>query len=128
MDVSGSLEDTALTLEAAKAGERIVSFPEGTLTRMPGLLGFHMGPFLVAAKTGVPVIPITIRGTRSILRGGQLFPRHGSISVHIGVPISPDGEDFEAAVQLRDAARNVILEQCQEPNLAQEKVLLGPKE
>jgi 1-acyl-sn-glycerol-3-phosphate acyltransferase len=128
MDVSGGLEDTALTLEAAQAGERIVSFPEGTFTRMPGLLGFHMGAFLVAAKTGVPVIPVTIRGTRSILRAGQLFPRQGSISVHIGVPILPGGEDFEAAVRLRDVARAVILEQCQEPDLAREKILLEPKE
>jgi 1-acyl-sn-glycerol-3-phosphate acyltransferase len=127
-DVSGGLEDTALTLEAAQAGERIVSFPEGTFTRMPGLLGFHMGAFLIAAKTGVPVIPVTIRGTRSILRGGQLFPRRGSISVHIGVPILPDGEDFEAALRLRDAVRAVILEQCQEPDLAHEKILLKPKE
>ena len=128
MDVSGGLEDTALTLEAAQAGERIVSFPEGTFTRMPDLLGFHMGAFLVAAKTGVPVIPVTIRGTRSILRGGQLFPRRGSISVHIGVPILPDGEDFEAALRLRDAVRAVILEQCQEPDLAHEKIFLEPKE
>ncbi len=127
-DVSGGLKDTALTLKAAKAGQRIVSFPEGTLTRMPGLLGFHMGPFLVAAKTGAPLIPVTIRGTRSILRGDQWFPRHGSISVHIGVPILSDGEDFEAAVRLRDAARKVILEKCHEPDLAHEQILLAPEE
>lgn len=128
MDVSGGLEDNALTLEAAQAGERIVSFPEGTFTRMPGLLSFHMGPFLVAAKTGDPVIPVTICGTRSILRAGQWFPRRGPISVHIGIPISPGGKDFEAAIRLRDAARAVILEQCQEPDLAHEKIILKPKE
>ncbi len=128
MDVSGGLEDTAQTLEAAKVGERIVSFPEGTFTRMPGLLGFHMGAFLVAAKACVPVIPVTIRGTRSILRGGQWLPRHGSVSVRIGVPISPDGEDFEAAVRLRDAARAVILERCREPDLAREEIRLQPNE
>ncbi|MHA1166130.1 MAG: lysophospholipid acyltransferase family protein [Alphaproteobacteria bacterium] len=128
MDVRGGLEDTALTLEAAQAGERIVSFPEGTFTRMPGLLDFHIGPFLVAAKTGIPVIPVTICGTRSILRAGGFFPRRGPISVHIGIPISPGGEDFEAAIRLRDAARAVILEQCQEPDLAHEKIVLKVKE
>ena len=128
MDVSGGLEDTALTLEAAQKGERIVSFPEGTFTRMPGLLGFHMGPFLVAAKTGIAVIPVTITGTRSILRAGQWFPRKGPISVHIGNPISPDGEDFEAALRLRDAARAAILDACQEPDLAHERIVLGLEE
>jgi 1-acyl-sn-glycerol-3-phosphate acyltransferase len=127
-DVSGGLEDTARTLEAAQAGERIVSFPEGTFTRMPGLLDFHIGPFLVAAKTGVPVIPVTIGGTRSILRPGGLFPRRGSISVHTGAPIIPGGEDFEAALRLRDAARAVILDQCQEPDLEREKIVLKGKE
>jgi 1-acyl-sn-glycerol-3-phosphate acyltransferase len=128
MDVSGSLEDAALIQEAAQTGARIVSFPEGTLTRMPGLLGFHMGPFLVAANTDVPVIPVTIRGTRSVLRGGQWFPRHGAIRVHVGGPLHADGDDFEAAVRLRDAARAAILEQCQEPDLAHEQIFLGSEE
>ncbi len=127
-DIGGGLEDTAKTLEAAKAGERIVSFPEGTLTRMPGLLGFHMSVFLVAAQTGLPIIPITIRGTRSILRGGQWFPQHGSISVHVGVPVTPEGTDFEAAVRLRDTVRKMMLAQCHEPDLAHEEVRLVPEE
>ncbi|MGI9405090.1 MAG: AMP-binding protein, partial [Hyphomicrobiaceae bacterium] len=128
MDVSGGLEDTAVTLKAAQAGERIVSFPEGTLTRMPGLLEFHLGAFLVAAETGVPVIPVIIRGTRSVLRGGQWFPRRGTIRVHIGGPLSADGDGFEAAVRLRDAVRAVILEQCEEPDLAHEKIRLKAEE
>jgi 1-acyl-sn-glycerol-3-phosphate acyltransferase len=124
-DVSGGIEDTAATLKAAAAGERLVSFPEGTLTRMPGLLDFHLGAFLVAAQTGVPVIPITIQGTRSVLRGGQWFPRRGPISVHVGKPLSADGDDFDAAVRLRDAVRAVILAQCGEPDLAGEKITLA---
>ncbi len=127
-DVSGGLEDTETTLAAARAGERIVWFPEGTLTRMPGLLGFRMGPFLVAAKTGVPIVPVTLRGTRSVLRGGQWFPRRAPVSVHIGEAILPDGDGFEAAVRLRDAARTAILAECGEPDLAHEAVDLKLRE
>lgn len=125
LDVSGGIEDTAATLKAAKAGERLVSFPEGTLTRMPGLLEFHLGAFLVAAQTGLPVMPVAVRGTRSVLRGGQWFPRRGAVSVHIGAPLRPDGDDFEAAVRLRDAVRAVILAQCGEPDLARERIDLS---
>lgn len=57
--------------------------PRGDLVRMPGLLGFRLGAFLAAAQAGVPVVPIAIRGTRSILRGGQWLPRRGRISVDI---------------------------------------------
>jgi 1-acyl-sn-glycerol-3-phosphate acyltransferase len=120
-DPQAGIEDTEAQLQAARAGERIISMPEGTFTRMPGLLSFHMGAFLVAAEAGIPVIPITITGTRSALRGDQWFPRHSHIRVHIGAPLAPSGTGFEAALRLRDTARALILSQCGEPDLAHEK-------
>jgi 1-acyl-sn-glycerol-3-phosphate acyltransferase len=114
------VEDTASTLAAARAGARIVTMPEGTLTRTPGLLGFHLGAFLVAAQAGIPVVPVTLRGTRTVLRGEQWLPRRGAVHVHIGKALRPDGSDFAAAVRLRDAARAVILAHCGEPDLARE--------
>ena len=118
------MKTRASVLEASLSGERIVSFPEGTLTRMPGLLGFHLGSFLVAVEAGIPVVPIVISGTRSALRGGQWFPRPSNISVHIGKAMRADGSDFSAAVRLRDAVRARMLALCGEPDLALEKVPL----
>jgi 1-acyl-sn-glycerol-3-phosphate acyltransferase len=89
---------------------------------MPGLLEFRLGAFLAAAQARLPVVPIAIRGTRSILRGDQWLPRRGRITVRIGAPIKPDGADFAAAVRLRDAARAFILAHCHEPDLAHEQV------
>ncbi len=123
-DIGGSLEDSAHAETAARAGENLVFFPEGTLTRMPGVLEFHLGAFLVAARTGTPVVPVTISGTRSILRGEQWFPRLGEILVEIGTPHRPDGDDFDAAVQLRNQVRRAILEQTGEPDLAHERIIL----
>jgi 1-acyl-sn-glycerol-3-phosphate acyltransferase len=123
-DIEGGVEDTRKVLEASRSGERIVSFPEGTLTRMPGLLGFRVGSFLVAAEAGIPVVPIVINGTRSALRGGQWFPRPAKIGVHIGKAMRADGSDFSAAVRLRDAVRERMLALCGEPDLALEKVSL----
>ncbi|WP_187696302.1 AMP-binding protein [Xanthovirga aplysinae] len=118
-----SLKDFKIVLDAAKEKNRLVFFPEGTITRMPGLLGFRLGAFLVATNTGCPVVPITIRGTRDILRDdGQWFPRWGSIEVHVGKPILAKGTDFNAAVRLRDTAREEILTTCGEMDLEQEKI------
>ncbi len=125
LDPRAGVEDAATIVAAAKAGERILSFPEGTLVRVPGLLGFRLGAFLAAAQAGVPVVPIAIRGTRSILRGGQWLPRRGRIGAVIGAPIAPDGTDFAAAVRLRDAARAFVLAHCREPDLAHEQVDIG---
>jgi 1-acyl-sn-glycerol-3-phosphate acyltransferase len=124
-DVMGGVEDTRSILEASRTGERVVSFPEGTLTRMPGLLGFHLGAFLVAVEAGIPVVPVVIAGTRSVLRSGQWLPRRGEISVHISGALQAEGDDFRAAVRLRDAVRERMLALCGEPDLAREKVSLA---
>lgn len=118
-------EATERAIAAARAGELLVFFPEGTLTRMPGLLSFRMGPFLAAAEAGVPVVPVTIRGTRAVLRGDQWFPRHGAVRVHIATPIAPPaGSRWNQALALRDAARAAILRQVGEPDLAEERIQL----
>jgi 1-acyl-sn-glycerol-3-phosphate acyltransferase len=124
IDPKGGVEDTQHLLEAARAGVRIVSFPEGTLTRRPGLLGFRLGAFMVAAQAGLSVLPVTVRGTRSILRGDQWLPRRGKIVVHIGKAVRPQGSDFAAAIQLRDRVRAAMLEHYGEPDLGREQVSL----
>ncbi|HYA80849.1 MAG TPA: 1-acyl-sn-glycerol-3-phosphate acyltransferase, partial [Methylocystis sp.] len=122
-DPAGGVADAGAALESARAGSRLVWFPEGTFSRMPGLLEFHVGAFLTAVQLGTPIIPVTICGTRSILRAGSWLPRRGAISVHVGAPIAPTGGDFEAALALRQAVRAQILAHCGEPDLGYERVL-----
>ncbi len=124
-DAEASVEDTGRALDAVRDGRRLMLFPEGTITRMPGLLGFRMGAFQVAMETAAPVVPITLQGTRSILRDGQWFPRRGRIVMTVGAPISADGTDFTAAIRLRDATRREILANCGEPDLARERVVFS---
>jgi len=101
----------------ARAGQSLVIFPEGRLARAPGLRPFHMGAFVVAAETGVPVIPVAIRGTRTILRPEHHFPRRGAVDIAVGEPIWPSGTDWAAAVELQRAARNVVLDLSGEPDV-----------
>jgi 1-acyl-sn-glycerol-3-phosphate acyltransferase len=77
-----------------------------------------MGAFMVAAQSGTPVVPVALRGTRSILRDGSWFPRRGTVSVVIGEPVAPQGTDWAAARVLHDAARAHILQWCGEPDLS----------
>jgi len=116
-DVSGSATDTQNLIALAQADRTLVFFPEGTFTRRAGLTAFYLGAFKVAAAAGVPVIAGSIRGTRSMLRGDQWFPRWSAINVHFAEPIAPPGTDFTAIVQLRDRARAAVLPHCGEPDL-----------
>jgi len=117
-DLEQSVEDLQRLQERLRTGRSLFFFPEGTFSRVPGLRPFRMGAFSVAVQAGVPVVPMTIRGTRAILRDGQWFPRHGMIFITIGAPIAPTGEEWSAALMLRDAARAEILRHCREPDLS----------
>ncbi|WP_322861569.1 AMP-binding protein [Mycobacterium europaeum] len=100
-----------------RAGQSLVIFPEGRLARAPGLRPFHMGAFVVAAQTGVPVAPVAIRGTRTILRPEHHFPRHGAIDITVGEPINPSGNSWTAAVELQRAVREAVLRLSGEPDV-----------
>lgn len=117
-DVEKGVEDTRRIARLAASGRRPLFFVEGTLQRMPGLLPFQMGAFVTAAQAGIPVVPLTLRGTRNKLRGGSWFPRTGAVSLRIGQPVMPAGKGWNEAVKLRDQVRSEILRHCGEPDLA----------
>lgn len=117
-DARQGLEDTGRLAKLLRAGRTLFFFPEGTFMRGSGVLPFHMGAFLTAAQVHVPVVPVTIRGTRSILRQGHWLPRRGEIVVSVGPPILSEETDWRAALKLRDAARNEIVRVSGEPDIA----------
>lgn len=126
-DMQKGAADAKKIARLAAQGRSVLFFPEGTFSRMPGLLPFHMGAFTTAAETGFPVVPIVIRGTRSILRLGSWFPRHNSISVNIGDAIYPSQfartDVWGTAVTLRNLTRSHMLAEVGEPDLAYGKTV-----
>jgi len=123
-ETTKSLEDTQRLAKILKAGNALMFFAEGTFTRIPGLRPFLLGAFVVAEKADAPVIPVAIRGTRSILRAGSWFPHRGSINIDIGEAIYPkqiadeQGKNsWHVAIELRDRSRKFILRHCGEPDL-----------
>jgi 1-acyl-sn-glycerol-3-phosphate acyltransferase len=101
--------------DVVEHGRSLAVFPEGSLSLASGLRPFHLGSFVTAARASLPVVPVAIRGTRSILRPGQRRVRRGDITVVIGDPISPTGNDWHAAVELQRVARAAVLKHCGEP-------------
>ena len=130
-ETNKSLEDTQHLATLLKAGNSLMFFAEGTFTRIPGLRPFYLGAFTVAAEAQAPIIPVAIRGTRSILRSGSWFPHHGSININIGKAIDPalvtekhNKDSWHVALELRDQSREFILRHCGEPDLTQQTTAL----
>jgi 1-acyl-sn-glycerol-3-phosphate acyltransferase len=110
--------DTRRVLRKAAAGQSLVFFPEGTFSREPGLLKFHTGAFLTAARTGCPVVPAAVQGTRQALPPGQLLPHAASITVELLPVVTTSTDDSgTAATELRERARRAILHHLSEPDL-----------
>jgi len=99
------------------AGESVAFFPEGTFSRGYGVGAFHMGAFVAAARSGSLLVPVALRGTRSLLRGSEWFPRPGRVRVSVGRPLTPRDTGWAEAVRLRDESRRYILRECGEPDL-----------
>lgn len=109
--------DTGHLVGRVRAGQSLVIFPEGTVSRAAGVRPFHMGAFVVAAQAGAPVVPVGIRGTRTILRPGHRFPRRGDVDITLGQPIRAAGTDWTGAVRLQRAARDAVLCLTREPDV-----------
>jgi 1-acyl-sn-glycerol-3-phosphate acyltransferase len=112
-----STTDARKVIRSVRLGRSFIFFAEGTFYRMPGLQPFRMGAFLAAATAGAPVVPVAIRGSRSLLRGDTWFPRRTVVTIQVCPPIAPQGNDWDAAVALRDAVRGEILKYCGEPDV-----------
>jgi 1-acyl-sn-glycerol-3-phosphate acyltransferase len=94
-----------------------VIFPEGTFSREAGLKPFRMGAFVAAVRAGVPVLVGGLRGTRSVLRDRTWLPRRGRLSFEARAAADPKGDDWAAAVRLRDSTRQEMLRLCGEHDL-----------
>jgi 1-acyl-sn-glycerol-3-phosphate acyltransferase len=84
-DALGSLKRAK---ERMKDGVSLVVFPEGTRGSEGDLLPFKRGGFLLAVKTGTPIVPVTINGSAATLPKGDWRIRGGEIEVVIGTPVS----------------------------------------
>jgi len=66
-----------------KSGSSVVVFPEGTRGTDYSIRRFKKGPFVLAIKAGVPIVPVVIYGTIGILPKGKLLMRPGPIDVYL---------------------------------------------
>ena len=114
---SGSARDARQIVRAAQGGESLAFFPEGTFLKEPGVGRFRPGAFVAAVRGGLPVVPVAISGTRSMLPADRLLPRRNTLTFEILPAISSDDPDFGDSRALAETARQRILAVLDEPDL-----------
>lgn len=92
--------------EVMRHGINMTIYPEGTRSRDGRLLPFKKGPFHLADKTGVPIVPITILGTYEMMPKGSWIARPGTATVVFHPPVDP--KQFASMEDLMEAVREAI--------------------
>ena len=83
-------------------------YPEGTRSNGEELLPFKKGGFILAIRTQLPVVPITILGAGNVLPKGTLAIKKSHIKMIIDNPIPTLGMDINNKDQLLQNCRNII--------------------
>jgi 1-acyl-sn-glycerol-3-phosphate acyltransferase len=89
----GNSAERALNAAARvlERGELFGIYPEGTRSRDGVLHKGHTGPARLALRTGAPIIPVGMRGTREIQPPDAKFPKPFKVCrIGFGTPVSPD--------------------------------------
>jgi len=74
-------------------GRSVVVFPEGTRSPDGTLQPFHRAVFSVAFKRDIPILPVTIQGSTSVLSKDSLIIQPGTIELDIHSVIQPNQAD-----------------------------------
>ncbi|RPJ64557.1 MAG: 1-acyl-sn-glycerol-3-phosphate acyltransferase, partial [Acidobacteria bacterium] len=99
---------------AIAAGHSFLVFPEGTRSRTGELLPFKKGPFIMALKGRVPIVPVAIHGGRTAMAKGSAIIRPVTVHVRIGEEVPTTGLTFEDRDALSAEVRRRIERLLQE--------------
>ena len=92
-----------------KENVSIVIFPEGTRSLDGEIHDFKKGGFILAIKSGIPILPVSISGSKHISQKNSKKISSGRIKVIIGKPIDIKGFSFNRREELIHYTKNVIV-------------------
>jgi 1-acyl-sn-glycerol-3-phosphate acyltransferase len=92
-------------------GLSLIVFPEGTRSADGRVGRFKAGSFLLAMRVGLPVVPLSIAGSRHVMQKGRLMVCPGRVRLIVHDPIETAGRgepSVEDAKRLADQVRRLV--------------------
>lgn len=114
---TGSARDARQIVKAARGGQSLAFFAEGTFRNDPGIGRFRPGAFVAAIRGSMPVVPVAIRGTREMHPGDPKLPKRVPLYIDILPPIPVDDPVFADHRRLAEKARQQVIVATGEPDL-----------
>jgi 1-acyl-sn-glycerol-3-phosphate acyltransferase len=97
-------------LERIRKGVSVVVFPEGTRSEDGVIKDFKKGGFVLALKGHIPIIPVSISGSRFILKKHSMGVKPGYLKMVFGEPIDTSPYAYQDRDQLSDRVRRFIID------------------
>jgi 1-acyl-sn-glycerol-3-phosphate acyltransferase len=89
-------------------GTSVVLFPEGTRSATGEMGNFKRGAFKLALDLGLPILPLTLVGTRKIMPTGTLNILPGKVSMIIHEPIDINKYTEDTLQELMQRSQEII--------------------
>lgn len=94
-------------------GSCILFYAEGTRNSDGKVQAFKKGGVTLALRTGLPIVPLTVSGTRKLLPKGAMLIRPGEkVRLTVAPPIETAGLPLEARESLNERVREIIIRNC----------------
>lgn len=110
-DPRAAVKTLALAAETIRSRAiSVLIFPEGGRSEDGNLQEFKEGAAYIAIKAGVPIVPVSLTGTRRILAMHSATFHSGPVMLRIGEPIATTGMMLRERGELTEAVRERIVE------------------
>ncbi len=95
--------------ERLKEGHSLVIFPEGTRSADGKVGQFRAGGLKLAMKAKVPIVPVTINGSKNIMPKGTSLIKSASVKVVVSPPLLLDEFKELDSNQISEKVRTIII-------------------
>lgn len=95
-------------LDRLPPGVSVLFFAEGTRSADGAIGPFKKGGFVMAVEKGIPLLPVTINGSRRVLPKGSVAFRPGPIEVVVGEPVDTAKYGHETLESLMALTRDIV--------------------
>jgi len=109
MDRASQLKTLKDAIETLKEGNSLVTFPEGTRSKDGRLSDFKKGPFTMASRAGVRIVPISVVGTHLFQPPGAFLPFAIPRGIRIIIHPALDSPKEKMEGEALEATRKAII-------------------
>ena len=109
-DRKAAIQSLNNAAEIIRNGTSVIIFPEGTRSQNQNIQSFKKGGFVLAVDSGVPIIPVIIHGTWSIMQKKQILVKPGNVVLEIKKPINTLDYTRKTKDELMEKVRNIMVE------------------